>query len=67
MPQRDDEEALARLSHLVQHGGGDDLEEIARLLGQTDPYVDPPARRPAAREAAPGLFARALGWFWRPG
>ena len=64
MPKQSDDEWQARLSHLVKHGSGDDLDEMARLLGQHDPNADPGHAAP--REKPPGIFARMLELFWRP-
>jgi hypothetical protein len=62
MPEPNDDDQQARLAHLISNGAANDLEEIARLLGETDPFVPPP---PRPEPAAPTLYARVLTWFWR--
>ena len=51
MPDHDDQDSTARLRKLISRSDANgffetvDLEEIARLLGQNDPWESPPPRQ----------------------
>ena len=60
MIQKDEAEWLARLKELTERGNPDDLEEMARLLGQVDPYKLRQIETPTVR---PSLLARLLTWY----
>jgi hypothetical protein len=61
MAGQQDAEWHARLSEFVQRGDGRDLEEIARMIGQTDPFKDFPVALPdPPADAAPGWLSQTL-------
>lgn len=64
MPGERDADRQQRLIHLIEHGNADDLDELARLLGQTDPWTPPPPPAPL-NDTPPGPLSRMLDWFRR--
>ena len=64
MPENDDPKMI-RLAYLLKHGTADDLDELAKLLGQTHPWTPPPPVSASMDSRPPGRFARILAWFRR--